>query len=109
MSSVARVTRLGVAVGAAAVLVAASATGAQAATGQILYFNSAGDFAITNPPDGVCLTLQGPAQLVSNKTNKTNKTVEVFFTAVCTSRVAVLAPGRAVSGQGGPRSVRVIP
>ncbi|MFE9903771.1 hypothetical protein [Streptomyces achromogenes] len=106
MSSVARVARLGVAVGAAAVLVAASATGAQAATGQILYFNSAGDFAITNPPDGVCLTLQGPAQLVSNKTDKT---VEVFFTAVCTNRVAVLAPGRAVSGQGGPRSVRVIP
>ncbi|MFF9019948.1 hypothetical protein [Streptomyces eurythermus] len=106
MRSVARMARLGAAVGAATVLVAGSATGAEAATGQILYFNSSGDFVINNPQDGVCIALQGPAQLVSNHTNKT---VEVFFTAVCTNRVAVLAPGRAVSGQGGPRSVRVIP
>ncbi|MFF5532798.1 hypothetical protein ACFY71_09965 [Streptomyces cinerochromogenes] len=106
MISVARTVRLGLTAGAAAVLVTGLTTSAEAASGRIRYFNSAGEFVITNPPDGVCLTLRGPAQEVSNETNKT---VHVFFTASCTNLVSVLDPGEAVSHIGGPRSVRVVP
>jgi hypothetical protein len=106
MISVARAAGLGVAVGAVLVLVTGPAADAEAASGRIRYVNSAGEFQITNPPDGVCLTLRGPAQEISNETDKT---VQVFFSATCTNLVAVLPPGRAVSHIGGPRSVRVIP
>ncbi|MFI7099667.1 hypothetical protein ACIBK8_09940 [Streptomyces sp. NPDC050161] len=106
MFALARLGRLGLAVGMAAVLATGLATNAQAATGNIRYFSTAGqEFRITNPPDNVCLTLQVRAGSV---TNETNKTVSVFLGTNCATFVTNLAPGRTVARVGGPQSVRVI-
>ncbi|MEU1185204.1 hypothetical protein ABZ464_47885 [Streptomyces sp. NPDC005820] len=105
MISVAHMSRLGVAAGAAAVLATGLTTSAQAATGNIQWFNSTGEHLIVNPPDGVCIAFGGHAQLVANNTDKT---VNVYFTATCTTLVRPLAPGQAVAN-GGPQSVLVVP
>jgi uncharacterized protein YggE len=98
--------RLGLAVGAAAVLAICPAINAQAATGSIQYFNVSGQgFRITNPPDNVCLTLRVRADEIDNDTNKS---VSVYLGTACNTFVTTLAPGRGVSHVGGPQSVRVI-
>ncbi|MFH8614556.1 hypothetical protein ACH4E8_05675 [Streptomyces sp. NPDC017979] len=107
MPVLARLRKVGLAVGMAAVLVTGLSGSAEAATGAIRYFNLAGDeFRIDNPPDNVCLTLQIRASLVSNETNKT---VRVYLGTNCNTRVTDLAPGRALAYGGGPQSVRVLP
>ncbi|MFD7530367.1 MULTISPECIES: hypothetical protein [unclassified Streptomyces] len=97
--------RIGLTVGTVAVLAVGLTTNAQAAPGRIRYWNAAQqEFQISNPPDGVCLTLQFHAQLLSNETTKT---VSYYFDANCSNHTGDLAPGRAVAYQS-PLSVKVI-
>lgn len=104
--ALARLGRLSLTVGTAAVLVTGLATNAQAASGTIRYFSAGGqEFDITNPPDNVCLTLQVRA---TNVTNETNKRVSIYLDTSCNTFVTTLVPGRGVSYVGGPQSVRVI-
>ncbi|MFF5126618.1 hypothetical protein ACFY41_06695 [Streptomyces syringium] len=106
MLTLARLGRLGMAVGMAAVLATGLATSAQAATGTIQYFDVNGqEFRITNPPDNVCLTLRVRAAQIDNETNKS---VDVYLGTACNTFVTNLPPGRGVSSVGGPQSVRVI-
>ncbi|MEU7083473.1 hypothetical protein [Streptomyces achromogenes] len=105
MNRLARLARLGLAVGTAAVLAVGLTSSAEAATGNIRYFSASGEEArIDNPPDNVCINLRFRAQLLANNTNKT---VSYFFGANCSNFTGDLAPGRAVSYQN-PLSVRVI-
>ncbi|MET9645899.1 hypothetical protein ACFZB6_07860 [Streptomyces syringium] len=106
MFALARLGRLGLSVGMAAVLVTGLSTTAQAATGNIRYFNVNGqEFTVTDPPDNLCITLQARA---SSLVNETNKTVSVYLGTSCATFVTDLEPGRGVSHVGGPQSVRVI-
>ncbi|MGW2955823.1 hypothetical protein [Streptomyces eurythermus] len=105
MNRLGRLARLGLTLGTAAVLAIGLTSSAEAATGQIRYFSSAGqEFRIDNPPDNVCINLQVRARIL---VNETNKTVSYFFGANCANFTNNLAPGRAVSYQN-PLSVRVI-
>ncbi|MFF9000765.1 hypothetical protein [Streptomyces achromogenes] len=105
MNRSARPARLGLAVGAAAVLAVGLTSSAEAATGRIRYFSTAGqEFQIDNPPDNVCINLQVRARIL---VNETNKTLSYFFGANCTNFTSTLPPGRTVSNQI-PLSVRVI-
>ncbi|MEV4873981.1 hypothetical protein [Streptomyces syringium] len=106
MFALARLGRLGLSVGMAAVLVTGLSTAAQAATGQIRYFSVDGQqFTITDPPDNVCITLQVRAAGIANKTNKT---VNVYLGTSCAIFVTALEPEDGVSSVGGPQSVRVV-
>ncbi|MFK0118466.1 hypothetical protein [Streptomyces sp. NPDC090994] len=105
MLRIARLGRLGLAVGTAAALAVGLTSSAQAATGTIRYFSASGQaFQIVNPPDNVCLNLQVRAQLLANNTNKT---VSYFFDANCANFTGNLPPGHAVAFNN-PLSVRVI-
>ncbi|MCZ0205378.1 hypothetical protein OZK63_08125 [Streptomyces sp. UMAF16] len=106
MSELARLRRIGLAVGTAVVLATGLATNAQAATGTIRYFDvNQQEFRIPDPPDNVCINLQVRADLILNETDKT---VRVYLNANCAVRVTDLAPGRGVAHVGGPRSVRAL-
>ncbi|MFE5138471.1 hypothetical protein ACFRDV_12465 [Streptomyces fagopyri] len=106
MLTLARLARLGLAVGAAAVLAAGLSTSAQAATGALRYFSVSGqEFRITNPSDNVCINLQVRPDLIANQTDRT---MSVYSGADCTAFVLNLEPGRSVAHIGGPRSVRFI-
>ncbi|MFF9024527.1 hypothetical protein [Streptomyces eurythermus] len=105
MNRLARLARLGLAVGTAAVLAIGLTSSAEAATGNIRYFRASGEEArIDNPPDNVCINLRFRAQLLANNTNRT---VAYYYNANCTNLTGVLAPGRAVS-YAAPLSVRVL-
>ncbi|MBK3568246.1 hypothetical protein [Streptomyces sp. MBT62] len=106
MLTLARLGRLGLAVGTAAVVAVGLSTNAQAATGALRYFSISGqEFRITNPPNNVCINLQVQPDLIANQTDKT---MSVFSGANCTSFVLNLDPGRSVAHIGGPRSVLFI-
>ena len=106
MFALARLGRLGLAAGAAAVLAAGLATSAQAATGALRYFSITGqEFRVDNPPDNVCINLRVRPDLIANQTNKT---MRVYFGAGCTSFTLDLEPGRSAAHIGGPQSVRFI-
>ncbi|WP_318203788.1 hypothetical protein [Streptomyces sp. SCL15-4] len=105
MIRIARLARLVLSAGAAAVLAVGLTSSAEAATGRIRYISAAGqEFQIDNPPDNVCLNLRVRARIL---VNETNKTVSYFFNANCANFTGNLDPGRAVSYQN-PLSVRVI-
>ncbi|MCL3997245.1 hypothetical protein [Streptomyces lavenduligriseus] len=105
MNRLGRLARLGLTLGTAVALAIGLTSSAEAATGRIRYFSSAGqEFRIDNPPDNVCINLQARARTL---VNETNKTVSYFFGANCTNFTGNLAPGRAVAYQN-PLSVRVI-
>ncbi|MEU9187406.1 hypothetical protein AB0D14_23280 [Streptomyces sp. NPDC048484] len=82
------------------------ATNAQAATGALRYFSISGqEFRVDNPPDNVCINLLVRPDLT---TNQTNKAMNVYSGADCTSFFFTLDPGRSAAHTGGPRSVRII-
>ncbi|KAA0941956.1 hypothetical protein [Streptomyces apricus] len=79
---------------------------AQAATGVVRYFSLGGqEFRITDPPDNTCLTLQVPAELIANQTNRTMST---YSDTICANLIVSLEPGRSAAHIGGPRSVRLV-
>ncbi|WP_031517701.1 hypothetical protein [Streptomyces sp. NRRL F-5123] len=105
MRAPARLAKLALTLGSAAVLAVGMTTDAHAATGAIRYFDFAQhEFRIDNPPDNVCLNLQFHAWLLANDTDKT---LSYFFGANCTNFTGNLDPGRAVTNQS-PLSVRII-
>ncbi|CAL9584699.1 hypothetical protein [Streptomyces sp. enrichment culture] len=105
MVRIARLARLGLALGTAAVLAVGLTSSAEAATGSIRYFRYTGEEArIDNPPDNVCINLRFRARTLANETNKW---VSYFYNANCTNFLNNLAPGRAVA-YANPLSVRVI-
>ncbi|GLX37465.1 hypothetical protein [Streptomyces lavendulae] len=101
-----RLVRIGLTVGAAAVLATGLATSAQAATGSIRYFDvNQNEFRIVNPPDNVCLALQVRADLI---VDETDKRMTIYLGTACQTRVTTIGPGEARSHIGGPQSVRII-
>ncbi|MFF7078686.1 hypothetical protein [Streptomyces lavendulae] len=101
-----RLARIGLTVGAAAVLATGLATNAQAATGSIRYFDvNQNEFRIVNPPDNVCLPLQVRADLI---VDETDKRMTIYLGTACQTRVTTIGPGEGRSHIGGPQSVRII-
>lgn len=107
MNPLERLARTALIMGAAAVLVAAPATGAQAATGT-LFYNRADTGArdgITDPPNDECLPLNGGAGIVDNRTNAI---ASLFRDDNCTILQDTLARGGsgAYAGASVPHSVQ---
>ncbi|WP_405812797.1 MULTISPECIES: hypothetical protein [unclassified Streptomyces] len=100
-----RFCRIGLTVGAAAVLATGAATNAQAATGSIRYFDvNQAEFRIVNPPDNVCLALQVRADLI---VNETDRRMTIYLGTACATRVTTIGPGEGRAHIGGPQSVRI--
>ncbi|WP_274563569.1 hypothetical protein [Streptomyces spiramyceticus] len=105
-----RLARMTVVAGSAAALVTGLSTSAQAASGTFAYnrADTGFRFSVTNPPDNLCIPLEGGAGVADNFTDTR---AILFRTSECTVAQDTLFPneGGVYGGATVPHSVMFIP